>query len=171
MKLSSIKPNPDNPRTIKDEAFQKLCRSITEFPKMMSLRPIVTDSDGVVLGGNMRLRALQHLGFKDVPDEWVRRADELTDDERRRFIVADNAGFGDWDLEGLAANWSREELDQWGAEIDWPKDSARIQEEQLIPFKTAHILISYNPDDHAELIRLISPIFEKPNFEIISGSN
>ena len=81
MKLKDIRPNPDNPRVIRDEKFQKLKRSIEEFPKMMSLRPIVIDADGVVLGGNMRLRALQDLGYKEVPDEWVRRAEELTDDE------------------------------------------------------------------------------------------
>jgi DNA modification methylase len=120
MKLSTIKPNPDNPRTIKDESFEKLCRSITEFPKMMELRPIVTDDQGVVLGGNMRYKALQHLGMKDIPDNWVKRAAELTDEERRRFIVTDNVGFGDWDVDDLAANWDREELDAWGVEIDWP---------------------------------------------------
>lgn len=120
MKLSQIKPNPSNPRTIKDEAFKKLCNSITEFPKMLALRPMVVDADGVILGGNMRYKALQHLGFKDIPDEWVRRADELTEDERRRFIIADNVSGGDWDTEDLAANWDKEELSEWGLEIpDW----------------------------------------------------
>jgi hypothetical protein len=119
MKLSTIKPNPDNPRTIKDESFEKLCRSITEFPKMMELRPIVTDDQGVILGGNMRFKALQHLNMKDIPDNWVKRAAELTDEERRRFIVTDNVGFGDWDVDDLAANWDREELDAWGVEVDW----------------------------------------------------
>jgi len=119
MKLSSIKPNPANPRTIKDESFKKLCNSIEQFPKMMALRPMVIDADGVILGGNMRFKALQHLGFKEVPDEWVKRADELTEDERRRFIIADNVSGGDWDVEDLAANWDRDELDSWGLELDW----------------------------------------------------
>ena len=68
MKLAEIKPNPDNPRVIRDEKFKRLCKSIQEFPKMMQLRPIVIDSENVVLGGNMRLKALQSLGFKNVPD-------------------------------------------------------------------------------------------------------
>ena len=67
MKVSNIKPNPNNPRTIKDANFEKLCKSITEFPKMMELRPIVIDAQGMVLGGNMRLKAIQHLGMKEVP--------------------------------------------------------------------------------------------------------
>ncbi len=81
---------------------------------------MVIDADGVILGGNMRFKALQHLGFKEVPDEWVKRADELTEDERRRFIIADNVSGGDWDVEDLAANWDREELDAWGLDsLPW----------------------------------------------------
>jgi hypothetical protein len=80
---------------------------------------MVIDADGVILGGNMRFKALQHLGFKEVPDEWVKRADELTEDERRRFIIADNVSGGDWDVDDLAANWDRDELQDWGLELDW----------------------------------------------------
>ena len=93
MKLSDIKANPNNPRVIKDDKFEKLKKSITEFPKMMELRPMVINSDNIVLGGNMRLKALKDLGFKDIPDEWVKRAETLTDEEQRRFIIADNVGF------------------------------------------------------------------------------
>ena len=117
MKLKDIRPNPDNPRVIRDEKFQKLKRSIEEFPKMMSLRPIVIDADGVVLGGNMRLRALQDLGYKEVPDEWVRRAEELTEDEKRRFIIADNVGFGEWAWDALANEWEAEDLANWGLDL------------------------------------------------------
>ena len=65
MKLSQIKSNPNNPRVIKDERFRKLVKSIEEFPKMMELRPMVVNSDNIVLGGNMRLKALKELGYKE----------------------------------------------------------------------------------------------------------
>ena len=120
MKLTDIKPNPNNPRIINDANFKKLVKSIEEFPKMMALRPIVVDEDGMVLGGNMRLKALQHLRFKDIPDEWVKRAADLTEDEQRRFIIADNVSGGSWDVEDLSANWDRQELEDWGLEIEWP---------------------------------------------------
>ena len=126
MKLKDIRLNPDNPRVIRDEKFQKLKRSIEEFPKMMSLRPIVIDADGVVLGGNMRLRALQDLGYKEVPDEWVRRAEELTDDEKRRFVIADNVGFGEWAWDALANEWDAEDLEAWG--LDLPEFIEEIKE-------------------------------------------
>ena len=117
IKLRNIKANPGNPRVIRDERFNKLKASIEQFPKMMSLRPIVTDADGVVLGGNMRLRALQDLGYKEVPDDWVRKADDLTQDEQQRFIIADNVGFGDWDWDALANEWDAVELEAWGLDV------------------------------------------------------
>lgn len=117
MKLSDIKINPKNPRIIKDDRFKKLVKSVEEFPKMMKLRPIVIDEQGMVLGGNMRLKVLQHLKFKEIPDEWVKRADELTEDEKQRFIVSDNVGFGDWDWDELANEWDAVKLEEWGLEI------------------------------------------------------
>lgn len=117
MKISSLKINNANPRSIKDSKFKKLCSSIKDFPKMMSLRPIVIDNDGTILGGNMRYRALCELGYKEIPDEWVKRADELTDEEKQRFIIEDNVAFGDWDYDLLANAWDTELLNDWGVDL------------------------------------------------------
>jgi len=117
IKLTTIKSNPNNPRVIRDEKFKKLVKSIEEFPKMMALRPMVVNEDMVVLGGNMRLKALKELGYKEVPDEWVKSAKDLTEDEIRRFIIADNVGFGEHDWEMLANEWDVEELSEWGLDI------------------------------------------------------
>jgi DNA modification methylase len=118
MQLSELKQNPNNPRIIKDDKFKKLVKSIEEFPEMMSKRPIVcvTDVDGKIypLGGNMRLKALQELKYKEVPDEWVQMADEWTEEQRREFVIKDNVGFGEWDWEDLANNWDAEKLEEWG---------------------------------------------------------
>lgn len=114
--LSTIKSNPNNPRVIKDARFKKLVKSIQEFPKMMALRPLVVDADNVVLGGNMRLKALKELGYKEVPQEWVKKATDLTEEEQKRFIIADNVGFGEDDWDMLANEWNLEQLDDWGME-------------------------------------------------------
>ena len=90
MKLSKIKNNPHNPRLIKDDKFKKLCNSIKEFPKMMELRPIIIDDSFMVLGGNMRLRACKELGMKEIPEEWVKKASDLTEEEKKQFIIKDN---------------------------------------------------------------------------------
>lgn len=84
---------------------------------MMELRPMVIDSDGTVLGGNMRLKALQELGYTEIPDTWVRRAADLTDEEKQRFIIADNVGFGEWDWEALANEWDAGDLVEWGLDV------------------------------------------------------
>ena len=131
MKLSAIKANPNNPRIVKDEAFTKLCNSISEFPKMLALRPLVVNEDNVVLGGNMRLKALQHLGFKEIPDEWVKQANELTEDEQRRFIIADNVSGGEWDWQLLQADWDVEELESWGLEHEWDTEQLEAVEDDF----------------------------------------
>lgn len=121
MKLSKLKSNPNNPRLIKDDKFKKLVKSISEFPEMMDKRPIVcvTDVDGKLfpLGGNMRLKALQELNYKDIPDSWVVLADEWTEEKRKEFVIKDNVGFGEWDWDDLGNNWDAEQLTEWGLDI------------------------------------------------------
>jgi hypothetical protein len=114
MKLSDIKPNPSNPRIIKDDKFAKLVQSIKDFPQMLELRPIVINSDNIVLGGNMRLRACKEAGLKEVP---VMRADDLTPEQQAEFIIKDNVGFGEWDWDMLANQWDAEKLNDWGLDV------------------------------------------------------
>lgn len=115
--LSKLKANPSNPRVLRDEKFAKLKKSIQDFPDMLNYRAIVavTDADGkyMVLGGNMRLRALQDLGIKEAP---VMLADHWTEEQRREFIIKDNVGFGEWDWDALANEWDGEQLADWGLE-------------------------------------------------------
>lgn len=134
MKLSEIHINPSNPRTIKDERFKKLVKSIEEFPKMMALRPIIIDADGMILGGNMRFKALKELKYKEVPDEWIKRADSLTDEEKQRFIIEDNVPFGEWDFDILANEWDADQLAEWGLEIpDFAVNKEVTEDDYEIP--------------------------------------
>ena len=114
VKLSEIKNNPNNPRILKDDKFAKLVKSIKEFPKMLEIRPIVVNSDMIVLGGNMRLKACKEAGLKEVP---IVLADDLTEDEQKQFIIKDNVGFGEWDWEMLANEWDAEQLESWGLDV------------------------------------------------------
>ena len=86
---------------------------------MMKLRPIIIDSEGMILGGNMRFKAIKELGYKDVPDEWVKRDGELTNEEKQRFIIADNIEQGEWNWEYLS-EWNIEKLIEWGMP-EWNK--------------------------------------------------
>lgn len=120
--------NPKNPRFIKDDKFKKLVNSIKDFPKMLELRPIIVNPDGMILGGNMRYRALQQLGWEIKP-EWVKTAESLTAEEQRRFIVEDNVGFGDWDWDELSTEYDKEELEDWGLDVDKWKDEEVVEDE------------------------------------------
>ena len=114
IKISEIKPNPNNPRLIKDDKFKKLVKSIQDFPQMLEIRPIVVNDDMIVLGGNMRLKACKEAGLKELP---VIKASELTEEQQREFIIKDNVGFGEWEWEDLANNWDAEQLTDWGLDI------------------------------------------------------
>jgi hypothetical protein len=117
VKLSQLKSNPNNPRIIKDDKFRKLVTSITEFPEMLEARPIVCDPDGVVLGGNMRLKACREAGLKEVP-AYVVTWEEA---KQREFIIKDNVGYGEWDWDILANEWDANQLEDWGLDVWTPE--------------------------------------------------
>lgn len=113
IKLTEIKPNPDNPRVIKDNQFKKLVESIKSFPEMLEVRPIVVNKDMVILGGNMRYRACIEAGLKEVPvaiAEWDAKHDH-------EFVIKDNTNMGEWDWDVLANEWELDNLDDWGVEL------------------------------------------------------
>jgi site-specific DNA-methyltransferase (adenine-specific) len=111
--ISSIKPNPSNPRLIKDDKFHKLVQSLKDFPEMASVRPIVVNQDMVILGGNMRFKAMKEAKWKEVPVQVV----DWDEAKQREFIIKDNVGFGEWDWEDLANSWNAEELEAWGLDV------------------------------------------------------
>lgn len=112
-KLSDIKLNPNNPRLIKDDKFTKLVQSIKDFPEMLDIRPIVVNSDMVILGGNMRFKACKEAGLKEVP---IIIADSLTEEKQREFLIKDNVSGGEWDW-SLLAEWDSEQLEEWGLDV------------------------------------------------------
>lgn len=113
VKITEVIANPNNPRYIKDEKFKKLVKSIQEFPDMLNVRPIVVNKDMVVLGGNMRLKAIKEAGIKEINVDIV----DWNEQKQKEFIVKDNLGYGEWDWEDLANNWDSTELSDWGLDI------------------------------------------------------
>jgi DNA modification methylase len=132
IKVSEIRPNPNNPRVIKDDKFKKLLKSITDFPQMLELRPIVVNDDMIVLGGNMRLKALEHLGIEET---YIIKAKDLTDKQEQEFIIKDNVGYGEWDWDQLANEWDVEDLDDWGLDLplDFVKELEAEEDDFAIP--------------------------------------
>ena len=115
--ISKIKPNPNNPRLIKDDKFTKLVQSIKDFPEMLDIRPIVVNDDMIILGGNMRFKACKEAGLKEIP---IIIANGLSEEKQREFLIKDNVSGGEWDWDMLANEWDDIELDKWG--LDIPKE-------------------------------------------------
>lgn len=164
IKLTSIKNNPNNPRIVKDDKFKKLVRSLKEFPEMMEKRPMVcvTDADKKIypLGGNMRLKALKELDYKEIPNEWIKMADEWPEEKRREFIIKDNVGYGEWDWDALANDWNPERLMEWGLDIpDFAGSEAEAQEDDCeIP-------------DEIKTDIVVGDLFEIGNHRLLCGDS
>ena len=136
--------NDENPRFIKDEKFDQLKKSIVEFPEMLEKRPIVINKKNIALGGNMRLKACIELGLTHV---YVLSVD-WTPEQERQFIIKDNVGFGEWDIEDLNINWDVEQLEDWGLDLDFDTDLEGVESEK---------------EDH----RKLTDIFLIPPFSIL----
>ncbi len=136
--IDKIKPNPDNPRTISDEKLQQLVNSIQAFPEMLNIRPIVIDENMVALGGNMRIKACKLAGIREVS---VVFADKLSDQQKKEFIIKDNASFGQWDMD-LLAGWDQTLLTEWGLDLDFSASSANKPNQDNVPLTDETNIIS-----------------------------
>jgi len=153
VKLSKIKLNPDNPRTITDVDMARLVKSLTDFPEMMQLREIVVDETMTVLGGNMRTLALRKAGVDECVAKVVKG---LTPEQKREFVIKDNAGFGEWSMDDLANGWSDLPLVEWGVKLpeDWLRtvdgiDAPELKDGDRAPFQQMTFTIH---DEQAEEI-------------------
>lgn len=125
--ISVIKPNEENPRFITDQKFKKLVKSIKEFPQMLEVRPLVVDENFMVLGGNMRLKALKSAGVFEVPIQQVKG---WTDEQKKEFIIKDNIGYGEWDWDIVANDWDIQKLKDWGMDLpDFPDPELDAEED------------------------------------------
>jgi 16S rRNA G966 N2-methylase RsmD len=160
--ISKIKPNPKNPRVIRDDKFAKLVKSIQDFPEMLEKRPLVcfTDIDGkyVVLGGNMRLKAANEVGLKQLP---ILLADDWTEEQKNEFLIKDNVGFGEWDWEQIKNDWDVEKLDEWG--LDVPDFAATVLEAEEDDFEV--------PEGGIETDIVLGDLFEIGEHRLLCGDS
>lgn len=170
--LDKLTPNDKNPRSIKDAKFQKLVANLTAYPKLLEIRPIVVDDNGVILGGNMRYKAAVHLGWKDIP---TINASDLSEEEQKAFIVLDNQDFGEWDFNVLNTEFNPEDLVRLGFEpaelgisLEEPKFIAGNNDEVNIgneeDFETSHVKmvqLFFNTKNHPEFMQMIEALQEK----------
>lgn len=173
VKLSDIRPNPNNPRVIKDDKFKKLVKSIQDFPQMLELRPIVVNDDMIVLGGNMRLKALEHLGIKET---FIIKASDLTKKQEQEFIIKDNSSFGEWDWDVLANEWDISDLFNWGVDIpslyfdndiepEFDKDKLDQALDVYINSKIKQITLYFDNQQYEQVVEKLTYIAKQNDLE------
>ncbi len=156
-KIKDVKLNPANPRIIKDDKFAKLVQSLKEFPEMANIRPIVCNTDMVILGGNMRFKAMQAAGWKEVPVEVV----DWPEDKQAEFVIKDNVSGGEWDWDMLANQWDAEKLEAWG--LDLPHIDATVLEAEEDNFAV--------PDGGTETDIVLGDLFEIGEHRLLCGDS
>ena len=142
LELSKLKENngqieglPKNPRIIKDENYKKLLKSIKENPEMTSLREILVfphKEEYVVIGGNMRLKALMELGYKEVPCKII--PENTTIEQLKAYVIKDNSGFGEWNFDMLKFEWDLNLLSDCAIdlpEIELPEEEKEVFEDDF----------------------------------------
>lgn len=110
---------PKNPRFIKDKRFEDLKKSIQDDPEMMNLReclvyPIEDSENYIIIGGNMRFRACQELGWQEIPCRVLPKETPVA--KLRAYTIKDNAAFGENDWDALANEWDIDELKDFGVD-------------------------------------------------------
>lgn len=197
VKTSQVKLNPANPRIIRDEKYRKLVQSVAQFPAMLDVRGIVVDGAKMILGGNQRWRAILDIvkmseqelrqacsenqaamtlwevirEKKAVPANWILDASQFTEDEIRRFIIADNVEFGEHDWDALANGWDVEELADWGVDVpgfdgqDYSGknkeiDTDAMPDEMVMAFK-------FTQEQYFEVKQALSEIEETPEAALL----
>ena len=156
--INKKKPNEENPRLINEEKFNKLVKSIKDFPEMLEKRPLVVDEDYVVLGGNMRLKALEKAGVKSV---WIDMAEGWSEEKKQEFIIKDNVSFGAWDWDILANEWDNNKINEWGLDFLFDKDINldnffEDKEEEID--KKNKIILEYNEIEYNKIIDKLNSI-------------
>ena len=171
--ISKIQENKKNPRIIKGYKFEKLVKSIKDFPKMMELRPIIVNDQNVILGGNMRYKAAVEAGLTEV---FIVQAKDLTEKQQEEFIIKDNSSFGEWDWDLLANEWEVKELSEWGLDLpkiyfdedkepDIDKDIFSDQLDTYINAKIKQITLYFDSEDYEKAINDLQTIREKEKLD------
>ena len=176
IKLTKLESNtgqiesvPKNPRLIKDDKFEKLVKSIQEFPEMLEYRELIVfpyNKKFIVLAGNMRFEALKHLGYKEAICKVL--PEDISTEKLKELIIKDNISYGelDWDL--LVNEWDEVKLGEWGVIEPIPNEISAKTENFLVDggtyfernadVKVKSVLLNFSLDNYEAGVEMIKEI-------------
>lgn len=141
---------PANPRQISEDDYRKLVTSLREknMTGVLPLKVYEHEGEWIVLGGNMRLRALRELGVEQVSCIIVPK--ETDGETLREIVIKDNSTLGDWDNDMLANEWNADELNEWG--VDVPEAEYDSEEKETSKLSEIKVNSMYHePENHPQL--------------------
>ena len=156
---------PKNPRIIRDEKFAKLKKSIEDDPEMLELRELLVYPHGdryVVIGGNMRLRAMIECGHREAPCKVLDKSTPVA--KLRAYATKDNVPFGEFDWDALANEWDADELGEWGLDLPVGQDfSDKNKEVDTDAFSDeSTIKLVYTLSDYEKVREALSMVAATP---------
>ena len=169
--LSLIQPNdgqieglPANPRQINEQKYELLKKNITDYPELLEYRGLLVyphDGKYITIGGNMRLRALSELNYKEAPCAVLPA--ETTVEQLKAYIILDNDNFGQWDWDMLANEWDENILNNLGIELPMDLNASDLFDETN-EAKEKHVddwFINIECKDEQECQQLYNELIEK----------
>lgn len=115
---------PSNPREIEDKKFDLLKENIKKYPQFLQYNMLkvykyynnIENTDKyIIIGGNMRFRAMKSLGFKSAPCAII--SPDTTIEELKAYTILDNNSFGRYEWAALANEWDEAQLQEWGTDL------------------------------------------------------
>lgn len=157
--IDQLKVNPKNPRTIRDDSFKQLVKSVKQFPKMLDIRRVVIDENDIIQGGEKRWLAAKDAGFKTIP---VTRVIGMTDKEKQEFILKDNIHYGEFDTTALM-DWDIDILKDAGL---W-NDPGETHAQETIVRKTGmrQIVFRYTETEYNRVMKELQIFMQQEGYE------
>ena len=97
--------------------------------------------------------------WRENPTAPIVRASELSEQERKEFIIKDNVGYGAWNMDMLANEWDNEDLDAWGVDVWQPLEFEENEDNDAsAPIKnknTTRLTIDLNTDVYVKVVNAL----------------
>ena len=140
--MGQIEGLPSNPRILDEKSMRFLMKSIQDNPEMLNLRELLVyehKGEYVIIGGNMRYRAMRELGYETAPCKVIPA--DTTIEALRAYTIKDNVAYGEWNQEDLET-WNADDLENWGVILRHHEEQDEAEDEVV----TATLSFTLTPE-------------------------